>query len=237
MVSTIVLVLPFARAFSYSVHRYLGNALDDFLKFQDPQLHTKLVRSIDGISLGEASIWADVVKRTSKWAWTRKYHYNNINDCAPPDLNQTNVGVLGVLQTGIPNPEKFTERERVMFVLHLLQDIHQPLHLSGRDRGGNSYGIIRNKKGRNKTTNLHSLWDSEIPWSLISEGYKLPDTIKDVELLDTVNSSLQANCDWIFPKNNEKYLVYEDYYDKSFVVSLFDNYLHYSHKYFSMYFG
>ena len=57
------------------------------------------------------------------------------------------------------DPSKTREQraEALVFVVHIVGDVHQPLH-SGRaeDRGGNDIKLTY----RGKDTNLHSLWDS-----------------------------------------------------------------------------
>ncbi|KAF8874821.1 phospholipase C/P1 nuclease domain-containing protein [Mucidula mucida] len=46
--------------------------------------------------------------------------------------------------------------EALKFLVHFLGDLHQPLHLTGRDRGGNGVKVLFG----GRSTNLHSLWDS-----------------------------------------------------------------------------
>src|SRR5262249_58587122 len=42
--------------------------------------------------------------------------------------------------------------------VHLVQDLHQPMHVADRgDRGGNALQL---RSGRYEPTNLHQLWDS-----------------------------------------------------------------------------
>jgi hypothetical protein len=48
-----------------------------------------------------------------------------------------------------------TANEALKFLIHFLGDMHQPLHLTGRDRGGNSVKV----RFGSRTTNMHSLWD------------------------------------------------------------------------------
>jgi nuclease S1 len=49
-------------------------------------------------------------------------------------------------------------RQALRFFVHLVQDLHQPMHVADRgDRGGNSLQL---RSGRFETTNLHQLWDS-----------------------------------------------------------------------------
>ena len=47
-------------------------------------------------------------------------------------------------------------------VVHLLGDIHQPMHMGrASDRGGNKHGI----KYFGRDNNLHAIWDSSLPES------------------------------------------------------------------------
>ncbi|KAH9002323.1 phospholipase C/P1 nuclease domain-containing protein [Lactarius hatsudake] len=48
--------------------------------------------------------------------------------------------------------------EALKFLIHFVGDMHQPLHLTGRDRGAN--GVKVSFDGRN--TNLHSVWDTSL---------------------------------------------------------------------------
>ncbi|KAJ7141142.1 phospholipase C/P1 nuclease domain-containing protein [Mycena epipterygia] len=45
--------------------------------------------------------------------------------------------------------------EALKFLIHFMGDMHMPLHLTGRDRGGNSDKVLFS----GRQTNLHSLWD------------------------------------------------------------------------------
>lgn len=45
--------------------------------------------------------------------------------------------------------------ESLRFLVHFLGDIHQPLHLTSRERGGNGDPVL----WEGRRTNLHSLWD------------------------------------------------------------------------------
>jgi nuclease S1 len=56
-----------------------------------------------------------------------------------------------------PNAPK-GRRQALRFLIHLVQDLHQPLHVADRDdRGGNDLQL---RLGRYEHTNLHQLWDS-----------------------------------------------------------------------------
>lgn len=65
------------------------------------------------------------------------------------------------------------------FLTHFIGDMHQPLHLTGRDKGGN--GAMFLFEGRHR--NLHSVWDSGIITKNIRElsNYTSPLPSKQIE--------------------------------------------------------
>jgi hypothetical protein len=68
------------------------------------------------------------------------------------------------------NYSKEEVKTKLLYLFHLIGDLHQPLHVGyGSDKGGNDFQVQFNGKG----TNLHSLFDSKI-----IEYKKL--TLKDV---------------------------------------------------------
>jgi hypothetical protein len=70
---------------------------------------------------------------------------------------------LGILRQG--NTDKDTA-VAITWVIHLVGDLHQPLHMSGRDRGGNDFHVkyrgeatCPNFTGGHARVELHSVWD------------------------------------------------------------------------------
>jgi hypothetical protein len=65
------------------------------------------------------------------------------------------------------NPEKPVKerREALWFIVHLVGDLHQPLHVGdNRDRGGNDTQVrfIDQGKRINRGSNMHRVWDFDI---------------------------------------------------------------------------
>ena len=57
------------------------------------------------------------------------------------------------------NKTKEEKQNALRFLVHLVGDLHQPLHVgNGKDRGGNSVRL----KWFGESTNLHSVWDSKL---------------------------------------------------------------------------
>ena len=141
-------------------------------------------------SLGRASTWPDYIKRYADFQWSKSIHYVDTND-NPPDtcaylindcsgdgpysclisaINHfyTHLGqdIAPILNSGPVST--LTAVQGLKFFVHLVQDLHQPLHVCGRERGGNGMKV---RFGR-KRTNLHSVWDSLMINKRIKDDFK-----------------------------------------------------------------
>ncbi|THU89058.1 phospholipase C/P1 nuclease [Dendrothele bispora CBS 962.96] len=122
--------------------------------------------------LAPISTWADRYKY--KMRWSAALHYVGAVDdhpsktCAFPGdhgwSGRTNNNVLGGIHNTTYLLEQFVDGgnsqvhvadEALRFLVHFIGDLHMPLHLTGRDRGGNSVKVLFD----GRQTNLHSLWD------------------------------------------------------------------------------
>ena len=84
-------------------------------------------------------------------------HYDADRDCRG---GRCVVGAIehfaAVLRAGESDA---AEREAVKWLVHMVADVHQPLHAAwGDDRGGNTVQL----RFRGEGTNLHKLWDSDL---------------------------------------------------------------------------
>ena len=119
-------------------------------------------------------------------------------------------------------------KEQLKFLIHFLQDFNQPLHLLGYDRGGNSFKVIVNDDGHNKTYGLHYVWDTllpvyyieNFPYSSPLQRVILPEPFDINQVIaQTLNGNLQISCK-IYPKTH--YLVFNDYFKEENFQLLFD---------------
>ena len=120
----------------------------------------KLLALEPGETLASISTWADEHRNPTTAAW----HYVNFpkntctydadRDC--PDGNCVVAAIdrqLAVLASNAPADKRLTA---LKYVVHLVADIHQPLHAGyAEDRGGNTYQLQAFMRG----SNLHALWD------------------------------------------------------------------------------
>lgn len=114
-----------------------------------------------GATLESIATWADEHRSPDTGAW----HYVNFprGTCvfdAPRDcpeercVVQAIAGQLQVLDSDAPDAARLLA---LKYVVHLVADVHQPLHAGhGDDRGGNTYQVQALQRG----TNLHALWDA-----------------------------------------------------------------------------
>jgi hypothetical protein len=122
--------------------------------------------------------WADEVRRAR--AETAPWHFVDIpleqkrldmeRDCAKGDCI---VSVISRFRQVLRDPATAPEQraEALMFLIHFIGDLHQPLHSSDhKDRGGNSVQVMFH----DRATNLHSLWDSGVLGRLAPENELFP---------------------------------------------------------------
>jgi hypothetical protein len=156
-------------------HPGIANAIDALLE-KDPRGRT---------SIADLAAWPDTIKRGTPDARpeTAAWHFIDIpfdvdNPAAPP---KPPAGPS--LLTAIPAQiEAFNQATSVQdrldalaFVLHLIGDLHQPLHCATRispqhpqgDRGGNGFAIlgprVKDDRGHSaRLTNLHAFWDAAL---------------------------------------------------------------------------
>ncbi|MGJ5818687.1 S1/P1 nuclease [Paludibaculum fermentans] len=121
---------------------------------------------LDGQSLESIASWADEVRpqrrETSTW------HFIDL----PLDIPRGDwkkfcpetgcvVGRIPEMESRLRN-QNLAQRDRaeaLKFLVHLMSDMHQPLHVGEKhDRGGNDVKVVF----FGKPSNLHSVWDSSI---------------------------------------------------------------------------
>lgn len=121
----------------------------------------RLLASEPGATLVSVSTWADESRSLETAAW----HYVNFprgqctydpgRDC--PDGRCVIAALdtqLALLASDAPDRQRL---EALKWVVHLVGDVHQPLHAGhADDRGGNRYQLQAFMLG----TNLHALWDT-----------------------------------------------------------------------------
>lgn len=144
-------------------HRVIGEIAERHLTKKARKAITQLIGSQ---SLAIASTWMDEVKSDDAYDNTHDWHWVTIPDSLTYASSQKNpkgdvVEAIARMTTLLRSDTVTAERKGVYlrFLLHLVGDLHQPLHVGrGDDKGGNDFQVTWFKKG----TNLHRVWDSEM---------------------------------------------------------------------------
>jgi hypothetical protein len=164
LLATLLLAAPTA-AWGPQGHRVAGAMTADRL---DPGAAATVRAIIGDESLADASTWADRMRSDPAPFWKREagaYHYVNIpSRAARYDPRRAPARgdaftALAQFRQQLEDPATPAPRRALAlrFALHIIQDLHQPLHAGGRDdRGGNDFAV--SVDGRR--SNLHRLWDS-----------------------------------------------------------------------------
>lgn len=154
-------------AFSWGVlgHRVVGEIAQQHLSKKAKKEIRKLVGKE---TLAWWSNWPDFIKSDSTWNHASPWHYvdlpgNISKEKFIEDLkNRTGKNLYTQIQAMSTELKDATlpaeqRRKALYFLIHLVGDLHQPLHV-GRDEdaGGNRITVY----WFDKKTNLHTLWDS-----------------------------------------------------------------------------
>jgi hypothetical protein len=158
-------------------HRTIGAIADRLLT---PGAHAVVLQLLEGdrdkfgnpsgrTTLEAVSEWADEIRGTApdRPSW----HYDDVPICGAgekarycPDgqCNSEQIKrLIGVLRDpGAPARER---NEALKWVVHLLADIHQPLHAADNgDQGGNLVPVVLEGVRTRGRQNLHRTWDSDL---------------------------------------------------------------------------
>ena len=153
-------------AWGQTGHRAIGEIAEAHMR---PETVKKARALLDGHDLAYASTWADEIRsdpkrygHTFNWHYTtwqdedERFHYADETKDTGFLLTQVDKQLAILKNTRAPKTER---AEALRFVVHLVGDAHQPLHVGGgNDRGGNTCRVT----WFGKATNLHSVWDGEI---------------------------------------------------------------------------
>jgi hypothetical protein len=113
-----------------------------------------------------SSTWADRIKSNDKFSYLKPMHYVNLpessntydrkRDCKKDRCIVEAIKMFSqIARTGTSKQQRLA----LKMIIHLIGDIHQPLHAGlKKDRGGNWYEI----KYDNKILSLHKFWDKQL---------------------------------------------------------------------------
>jgi hypothetical protein len=163
-----LLCLPFATmAWGTNGHRICGEIASTYLT---PKAKAAIKQILGNESIAMASNWADFIKSDDRFRYLSSWHYVDFDKAYTlPEMEaylakDTDADAYTKLNFMIaelkkPNLSKQNKLLYLRMVIHVVEDVHQPMHTAHKDdKGGNDFKL--NWFG--KPTNLHSIWDSEL---------------------------------------------------------------------------
>lgn len=171
----------------------------------------------------QSSTWADSARGNPEWKFSIWYHfekapdnYTYLDNLKRQDSKTHQLGglieALYVAEDMLLKPQTTAEEKSIAlkFIIHLVSDIHQPLH-TGRveDNSGNKIPV----QWLGQQLNLHQIWDSQI----IALGHK--------DILDPLDYKKSATlyAEFLLKKNqhfipeDRLFLKYDDWMHESMV--------------------
>jgi S1/P1 Nuclease len=184
--------------------------------------------------MSDVSDWADKIKRNKEYSYTKEWHYIDILKCSGVTSNTItdacNDKCIYSAIKSLLKPDAIAPKEDALkFLIHLAQDINQPMHTYGKDKGGNNFRIkLLKENSRNSSINVHQLWDTYVPeyytnrYSFNIVNIRRPTLDVTSFLKSVVMQNLKIGCD-VYPISD--FVVLQDYFNRYTVETLFERYL------------
>lgn len=155
-----------AFAWGQNGHRIIGEIAAHRIS---GKTHAEIELILGNENLAQASTFADEQRSNPAVFWQNEagpYHYVTVPeakayaDVGPPREGDA-ISALERFAATVRNPSASQEDRALAlrFIIHIVGDLHQPLHAgNGTDRGGNDVKV----RWFEDETNLHSVWDTEM---------------------------------------------------------------------------
>ncbi|KAK0647127.1 S1/P1 nuclease [Cercophora newfieldiana] len=178
--ATLALVVPGTIAWGGLGHRTVAYLAKKHLTDEAVSLFDQILKNDFGYDYSDAATWADTVKRSMPWS--SPFHYINPEKDNPPETCEvtwsSDCPKKGCVVSAIANytsivlstnQSPIQRKNATMFIMHLIGDLHQPLHAIGWKTGGNELEGLCWKRlppsGRDRCAgdlNLHAVWDARL---------------------------------------------------------------------------
>lgn len=176
-------------AWGQTGHRAIGQIAENHLS---KKAKKNIEKILGDESLAIVSIWMDEVRSDDNFDHTHNWHWVAIPDGGDyassiknPDGDVVEAIERMILVLKSDTASMTNRKESLKFLVHLVGDLHQPLHVgNGTDKGGNDVKI----KWFYKNSNLHRIWDSGI---IDQKGLSYTELAKSID-----NSSKDQIARW-----------------------------------------
>lgn len=213
----LILILIFSSIVPLSVtlawgpigHRVVGEIAYKNLNFFTKK---KVDKILEKESMAKASTWADEIKSDpDQYRHTFDWHYMSWPNGEEEYQYKSGTGRLKLAieeQTSVLKNVKSSKEEKLFalrFLIHLIGDLHQPLHVgNGHDRGGNDCKVFFHSE----KTNLHRLWDEDIINRKKLSYRELADFVSYFSAEETKQFMKGSPMDWAKESKSQRLNVY-----------------------------
>lgn len=166
-------------------HRVVGKIAESYLS---EKARKNIEQILGPLTLAEVSTYMDEIKSYPEFDHMKPWHYCTIPDgrsyqqAGTPEDGDVIVTINRLISE--LKSKDFTDRDEsfaLKCLVHLVGDIHQPLHVgNGEDRGGNDSKVVY----FSAPSNLHRVWDTQ--------------------MIESQNYSYTEYADWINHASAEK---------------------------------
>lgn len=129
-----------------------------------PEVMAKIDRYLVGTTWENAACWMDGVYNDKKYEYMRPWHFTSLSKdkiyvkVKEPNLLNQLEACINILKKRELLPDQMV-KESIEMLLHLVADLHQPLHDGyPEDKNGSAFAV----KFNGVSTDLHAFWDDAI---------------------------------------------------------------------------
>ncbi|KAH7355061.1 S1/P1 nuclease-like protein [Rhexocercosporidium sp. MPI-PUGE-AT-0058] len=199
--------IPSTLAWGTLGHTTVAYVASNFVQAETRDFFQNILHNTSDAYLAGIATWADSFRYTAAGRFSGPFHFIDAEDSPPSscgvkyarDCGEQGC-VVGAIQNytrQLLNPDLNggLRNMAAKFVVHLLGDIHQPLHVENLEKGGNGIQVLFN----GAHVNLHHVWDTSIAEKLVG-GYGLPlaeEWAKNLSLAITENEYKSLASSWL----------------------------------------
>ena len=210
IVCAVLVISPKAFSWGKIGHRIVGEIAERNLDYAAK----KGIKDLLGTdTLARVANFPDEMKSDKAFDHTHTWHYTSIpTDKTYFDQKRSKDGdiieALFRMEETLRDPKKSKDEKIVAlkFMVHLMGDVHQPLHVGlAEDRGGNSVHL----KWFKEDSNLHSIWDESIINFQELSYTEYSTFLNHFTKAEKTNISLGNFIDWAKESQDLRSVVYE----------------------------
>ncbi|KAI1265609.1 nuclease S1 precursor [Xylariaceae sp. FL1019] len=165
---------PGAMAWGAMGHETVAYIASNFVSSTTKSYFQGLLGDTSNDYLASVASWADSYRYTTAGSFSAPFHYIDAMDNPPSSCSvdyDRDCGSEGCIISALQNYTKILLDGRysaanhqiaAKMVIHFVGDIGQPLHCENLEVGGNDIDVVYD----GEDTNLHAVWDSDIPESI-----------------------------------------------------------------------